>query len=851
MIVSDVDGDPSRAFKDHEPFSQSLQDRTPEYLNTEYSNTLMIRSYLKTALRTLWKHRGFTAINVVGLAVSLAVALLVLLFVRQQWRMDRFHAESEQIHRVTTFDEDGTPHYATSPRPLAAALRASAAGLDAVAPVDRDGATFLVHKQKSVNVEAIGTDQAFWTVFNGFPFRAGTKETALSRPRTAVLSLETARDLFGTDRPVGKTFRHEGQTEYTVVGVVAPPEGPSHVTADVYLSTAGDETATSDPDAWEEIYSRYTYVRLGEDTAPAALQTTATKLFEDRARSDVTGEIELVVQSLGDMRFSSALSNEDAGMLQLPGWIFWLMGGLAVVALLAAGFNYVNLSVARSLRRAQEVGVRKTMGAQRTQLVAQFLGEAVLTALFATIGGVALLSGLVPLFNDLYLFTLLDLPPLELRALLQPGVVGLVVGIGVLVGLLSGAYPAFVLATYRPAQVFSHQGDTSMGGGSPWLRRALITTQVAFTLILIITATTMLRQARSMATADHQLRTDRLVSVQLQDVSYERFRAVAKERPNVEAVSAINNLMLGPSNYISHPVRSDRVEAPIGPVAYAVDTTYVQDMALPLRASLANWEERFATGDPVLLNRAAVRALGFDSPREILGTDVTQGEPSKSTRSRTVVGVVDNFDFTGSGDIYTEVMGHTPDDPVMLYADPDRYNHALVRARTDDLAGLRSELERVWTERLETVYPFESRFYDDVLRMRHGPLGNLASIVGGVALLAILIAALGLLSLAAYHVRTRTKEIGVRKALGASVTDVVARLSRPFAVLVAGAALVAAPVAWTLNQWWLQLMADSVEVRIGIVLLCVGGLVGIALFTVATQTVRAARIDPATTLRDE
>jgi putative ABC transport system permease protein len=811
----------------------------------------MIRSYLKTALRTLWKHRGFTAVNVVGLAVSLAVALLVLLFVRQQWRMDRFHADSEQIHRVTTLDQDGTPHYATSPRPLPAALRASATGLDAVAPVDRDGATFLVQGQKSVNVEALRTDEAFWTVFNGFHFRAGAKETALSRPHTAVLSLETARQLFGTDNPVGKTVRHKGQTEYTVVGVLAPPEGPSHVTADVYLSAAGEDAATADPDAWEEIYSRYTYVRLGENTAPAALQAAVTNLFENRARSDVAGEIELVVQSLGDMRFSSALGNEDAGMLQLPGWIFWLMGGLAVVALLAAGFNYVNLSVARSLRRAREVGVRKTMGAQRSQLVAQFLGEAVLTALLATMGGVLLLTGILPLFNDLYMFDLLGLPPLERGALLQPGVVGLVVGIAVLVGLLSGAYPAFVLATYRPAQVLSRQGDTSTGGGSPWLRRALITAQVAFTLILIITATTMLRQTRSMATADHQLRTDRLVSVQLQDVSYERFRAVAKELPNVEAVSAINNLMLGPSNYISHLVRSDRVEAPIGPVAYAVDTTYVQDMNLPLRASLPNWENRFAAGDPAILNRAAVRALGFDGPREILGADVTQGDPSRSTRSRTVVGVVDNFDFTGSGDIYTGVMGHTPDDPVMLYADPDRYDHALVRARTDDLAGLRAELERIWTERLDTVYPFESRFYDDVLRMRYGPLGDLASLVGGVALLAILIAALGLLSLAAYHVRTRVKEIGVRKALGASVPDVVARLSRPFAVLVAGAALVAAPVAWMLNRWWLQWMADAVAVRVEIVLLCVVGLVGVALLTIATQTVRAARIDPAQTLRSE
>jgi putative ABC transport system permease protein len=353
-----------------------------------------------------------------------------------------------------------------------------------------------------------------------------------------------------------------------------------------------------------------------------------------------------------------------------------------------------------------------------------------------------------------------------------------------------------------------------------------------------------------MATADHHLRTERVISVQLQDVSYDRFRTVAEALPKVEEVSAINNLMLGTSNYISHPLRSDRVEAPVNAVSYVVDTTYVRDMNLPFRVARSNWAERFASGKPILLNRAAVEALGYDRPREILGAQVTRGDPAIATDEHTVVGVVENFEYTGSGDIYGGGH-HTKNDPVILYADPDQYDHAIVRAQTNDLAALRGELKRAWTERLDTLYPFESRFYDDVLRMRYGPLGDIASMVGGVALLAILIAALGLLSLAAYHVRTRIKEIGIRKALGASVTDVVVRLSRPFALLVAGAAVVAAPVAWIVNRWWLQLMADTVDVNVGVVVLCVVGLVALSLLTIATQTVRAARVDPAQTLRSE
>jgi len=828
---------------------EALIYRDPRDVCRQFNTPHMIRSYLKTAVRTLWKHRGSTAINGIGLAVSLAVALLVLLFVRQQWRVDRFHSESDTIHRVTTLDRDDGSRYATAPRPLPTALRESVTGLGAVASVDKNEDSFVVHDHESLTVETIQTTDAFWKIFDGFQFRAGAQSGALSRPRTAVLSPETARQLFGTAPPVGESFRHEGEETYTVVGVLAPPDGPSHVNADVYLST--DESATaSTPDAWKQIYTQNTYVRLGDDTTPSSLQSAAETLLENRARSEVAADLQLLVQSLGEMRFSPTLANEISGLLILPRWIFWLMGGLALVALLAASFNYVNLSVARSLRRAREVGVRKTLGAQRTQLVGQFLTESVVTALFASGIAVLLLAGLVPLFNDLYLFSLLDLPPLEMKGLLTPGGIGGTVGVAVLVGLLSGAYPAFVLATYRPAQVLSTQGDAATGRGPSWLRSALIAAQVAFTLILIVTAATMLRQTRSMATADHQLRTERLLSLQLQDVSYERFRSAAHELPNVETVSGINNLMLGPSSYTSHPLRSDRIDSPIEPVAYAVDTTYVRDMNLPLRASLADWDERFASGESLLLNRAAVQALGFDSPQEILGTTVTQGDPSQSKAARTVVGIVDNFDFTGAGDVYGN-MGRARTDPVMLYADDDRYDHALVRARTSDVAGVRGDLKQLWRERLDTAHPFESRLYDDVLRMRYGPLGDLASAVGGVAVLAILIALLGLLSLAAYHVRTRTKEIGVRKALGASVLDVVTHLSRPFALLVAGAAVVAVPVAWVLNRWWLQLMADPVGVRAGVVLLCVLGLVGVALLTVSTQTLRAARIDPATTLRDE
>jgi putative ABC transport system permease protein len=813
---------------------------------TRQSQAIMGASYLKTAVRSLWKHRGFTAINVVGLAVSLAVSLLALLFVWQQWRVDRFHSDADRLRRVTTTFE-GT-RYATSPRPLQNALREQASGVAAVAAVDHDE-TFLARGETSLSVDVIETDSEFWRVFDGFRLRSGTRGEVLARPRTAVVSVETARQLFGAEDPVGRTFQLRGETEYTVTGVLAPPTGPTHVGVDVYLSTEGDAPPT-EPEAWRSMYTTATYVRLADGAPGPALQKTMNTILQQRAAPEDRDRYRLVLQSLTEMQFwAGATSNDFAARFDIPFWFFAMFGGLSVVVLLAAGFNYVNLAVARSLRRAREVGVRKTLGARRAQLIGQFLGEAVVTALAASVVAAGLLTVLVPAFSNLYLFDLMEVPPMDASILLDPTVVAGIVGAGVIVGLLAGAYPAFILSSYRPVQALSSRGTTSTGG-SPRLRAALITAQVAFTLILVVTAVTMLRQTRHMAQSDFKLDTERMVAVPLHDVSFDRFRRAARDLADVAAVSATSNLMLGPSNYTSDNLRSRHVDTPVHTIYYSVDTSFVETMDLDLLAQAPNWRVDWADGRAAVLNESAVEALGFASPSAALGQTIQDLENDRVVE-HPIVAVVGDFEFRGIGEVYSSGYVGTKGGEVMLVADPSRYDFALVRARSDDLAALRGDLEEMWTRRLETVYPFSARFYDDVLRMRHGPMQNFGVIVAGVAFLAILIAVLGLLSLAAYHVQRRTKEISVRKALGATATNVVVQLARPFAGLVLGATLGAIPVAWGLNAWWLRLLSDPVSVGGGVVGGCALALAGAGVLTVATQALRAARIDPARTLRDE
>ena len=801
----------------------------------------------KTAWRSLRNRPAVTLLNIAGLGVSLGVALLVLMFIRDQWRIDRFHTDADRIHRISTTHQGRL--YATSPAPLAGMLRdAEVAGVEAVSALARDVSTFVVDGEQSIAVRALIADAEFWKVFNGIPLLRGSRTTALSEPMTAVLSAETARELYGSENPVGKTLLRAGEQEYTVVGVMAPLPDPSHVSADVLFSPPSTGPSTDAASAhWERMFSQYTYVRLAPGTAAASVLASAQALFDQHASPRVKERSSLHRMSLADLRFGDMHSNEIHPRTQLPVWMFGVLGVLAAIGVIAAAFNYVNLTVAHSLDRAREIGVRKTLGAHRRQLMTQFLGEAVLTSLLA--GGVAgaLFITASPAFNNLFIFNLMRIDAVDASELADPAVLGLIALVCIGTGLIAGLYPALRLSGFNPARSLKGQGKSL--SGSSRLRKGLIAGQIVFSLVLLVTAATFFQQTRYMANADHELRTERLVSVALEDVSYESFRDAVDGLPDVEMTAAVSHLMLGPSNYSSRdillPGETERQDV----VYFSVDTSFVANMGLTLRASRPNWQAALASEDGMLFNASAARLFGYESASAMLGQTVTF--PSQARQTRTVVGIVNDFEVSGIAEVYTSNDRFGRDKPMMLYWSPENASHALVRSRSGNLAALRDRLEATWTNRIATAHPFSARFYSDITRMRYGPLQDAALLTSSVAGLAILIAILGLLSLAAHHVRTRRKEIGVRKALGARVQDVTLELSKGFAGIVAGAALLTLPLAWLLNRWWLQFFSDRIDLSVLMIAACALGLVALSLAVIASQTIRAARLDPTLCLRDD
>ena len=634
-------------------------------------------------------------------------------------------------------------------------------------------------------------------------------------------------------------------TPFTVVGILAVPPGPTHLNVDMIFARrppARDYAA----DDWSRVYDRYTYVRLADGGTTEALEASVTRLFRTRAEPEDVAVHAFRAASMHEVRFGGMRSNEISFRLVLPVWVYGVLALLAAISVAAAAFNYVNLTVAQSLGRAREIGVRKTLGASRGQLMGQFLGEAVLTALLAGVVASLLVAVLAPAFNGFYIFTLLELEAVDARALREPAIIGLVGLVCVGTGLAAGLYPAAVLAGFQPVTVL--RGRAREAAGTSRVRTLLVAGQVAFSVLLLVTAATFLRQTRHMADAQHTLRTERLVAVELEDVDYAAFRRAMEGLPDVEGVYGVDHLMLGPSDYSSAAIRPPGASVAQTILRYAVDTSFVMHMGPRLVAEVPNWATAYAAREGVIVNEAAARAFGYDRPSDLVGDGITL--PGEDPSGRTVVAVIENFDTSGIADVYAG-GGVSARRPMLLAASPSALRHGLVRSRSGDVAGLMDTLEEAWATRLATKHPFEAQFYSDVTRMRYGPLQDAAQMTTAVAGLAIVIALLGLFSLAAHHVQARTKEIGVRKALGARIRDVVATLSRGFAGLVAAAALVAAPAAWLLNRWWLGFFADGVNVGAGVVAACAGGLVALALAVIGSQTVRAARRDPVAALRDD
>ena len=812
----------------------------------------MLKHYLAVAFRNLLRHPSYAFINVAGLTVGLACCLVIFQYVAFEYSFDRFHAHEASLYRVNTAmtqaGEEQAPG-AYTPHAMGPALAEAVPELERVSRVHPTYSPAVVSSpsrpERVFEEEGIVyVDPDFLEMFT-FPVLSGDA-AALAEPGAALVSASMAEKYFGRADPMGQVLDIAGEIDrsYRVAGIFEDAPANSHLQFDFLLPVGSLVTeGYTEPEAawgWNN-FATYVQIRPGADAAAAERRMTEVyRIHFPEAFREQGFVPHVFAQPLRGIHLNAEIQGPPAAMGSHRTVQFFTLIGL--ITLVIALVNYVNLATARAMDRAREVGVRKAVGADRRQLVLQFLGESALTIVASALLAVILAAALTPVVNRL--------AETQLTAALwgSAGFWAASLGLLAVATLAAGLYPSFVLSSFKPSAVL--RGRPGAFGAHLWLRRGLVVLQFAATVVLVGGTAVVYDQLSYMRRMDIGLELDQVLTVAgprvLPDgtegeAAVNTFAEELRRLPSVRQVATSTTLPGGGFNWNGASVRKaeDDPTAAIRAVLTWVDTSFVSLYGLELAAG--DLEEFRVEPDSnewtwtLVANETAVNALGFASPHEAVGRPIDFGG-----NEAVIVAVVRDFNWSSA---------HTERQSV-FFGRVAGGSQVSLRIGTDDIQETLAAVEAAFT-RLFPGNVFRYAFADESFDEQYRQDERFATLFAFFAGLAVAIAGLGLLGLAAFAAQQRTKEIGVRKVLGASVADVVALLSRDFLKLVVAAVVVASPVAYFLMRRWLETFAYRIE--LGVAPFLVAGTVALvlALATVSTQALRAASADPVKALRYE
>jgi putative ABC transport system permease protein len=810
----------------------------PAFLkNSIYWSATMSVNSLKTGYRHLRKHKGFAVINIAGLTVGLALFILLALYIRFELGFDRFHEHRDRIYRVEQIlaHESGTENSAGCPTPLSQALTAEFPGFEAVTrTIYQSTVTLAAAADQQIEDRGLFfADPAFLTIFT-FPLVKGNPASALSEPGSLLVTESLAGKLFGSEDPIGRTVRIFGERDVKVSGVLKNIPPDSHLQFQAVLSAStlvawnGPRTFTRWGDNWVPVYVK---------TAPGhSLEALNAKIRHFlRKYQGQQSRNELYLRPLSRIHLHAAVKFEFALVGSYKNLV--ILGAVAIFVLLIGVVNFVNLTTARATDRGREIGLRKVVGAARPSLIRQFIAESMLTVIIAMTLALAVARLCLPEFNKIVNRTL------SLNFIRDP-VVGLALFLLTLVvGFLAGGYPALVLSSYRPAHVFREYG--SAGGGSHRLRTALVVFQFAVSISLIIGAAVILRQHRYLMAKDLGYSSEQVIIVPARgsDAEIRTYQQELLRHPEIRAVATSDYPIHSSTNwcYISWEGAAPDSYMKIN-VNY-VDPEFLPAYELRLAAGRNFSQEMRAWKDnAVIINETAARRIGWPDPvgkRLVYNVDYR----SRNVGGATVVGVVKDFHFLSL---------HNPIGPIMLrlIADKSAGGHISVKFSGRDVAGVLG----IVGERYGAIFPgspFSFRFLDEDFSQMYLEEKKAGRIVFYLTVVAIFIACLGLFGLSSYAIRQRTREIGIRKVLGAGVPAIAMKLTRRFLVLVAAANVLAWPIAALVMNNWLKNFPYRISLAWPVFVMSGCAAFLIAAAAVIGQAVRAARLNPAQSLKYE
>ena len=794
----------------------------------------MFRNYLKVAVRNLFRHKAYSFINVSGLAIGMACCILILLYVQDELSYDRFYENADQIYRLeanvkTRSGETGK--WPATSGPMAPTLLDDYPEITQAVRIKPVGTMLISYEKVSCYEEhLLFADLSIFDVFT-FPLIRGDPKTALQQPNSIVVTQAIAEKYFGNADPMGKLLRLDNKHDYIVTGVLQKVPSNTHLKFD-FLASISSLNTLNDRVAF--LFNNWgsfmlsTYILLPEGYPPVQLEEKLS-LFAEKVMAKLTGagfEFAFYLQPLTRIYIES---ESDIRTI-------WIFSAIGFFILFIACINFVNLSTARSANRAKEVGMRKVVGANRMQLIKQFLGESVLLSSIALLLSVALVELSLPTFN------ILSGKELAISYFDNKLFLFSLFAITLFVGILSGSYPAFLLSAFRPVEVL--KGSLRTGLKSPLLRRILVVFQFVLSIILLIATGVVHDQLGYMRNKRLGFNKEQVVAMPiLKDPSLRKKYELIKNEllRNPRILNATASSQVPRSSFEGYVIRREGNEGSEAKMMgnLFVDYDFIETLGMELAAG-RNFSKDSATDETkgFIFNESAVRELGWESSQASIGKQI---EWDGWQKGRIIIGVVKNFHFLS---LRHEI------EPIVMILWPERFNFISVRIRPDDIPTTLALLENKWHE-FAPGYPFEYSFLDDDFDKLYRAEDRLRKTFGCFSLLAIFIACLGLFGLTSFATEQRTKEIGIRKILGASVSGIVLLLSKEFTKLVIVSNLIAWPIAYYAMNRWLQDFAYRIHIGLGTFLLAGAIALAIALLTVSFQAIKAALANPVEALRYE
>lgn len=812
-------------------FFRSYTVRKPEFLNL-IIHWIMIGSYIKTSSRSIVRHKLFSTINIIGLAVSMSVGLVIIAFIFDLNSFDDFHAKKDRIYRIIT--TNNTMHLATTSVKAGKRIQETVSGIEELTLLRRGFGGDVTVDKIVLPIGGLWADENFFKVFS-FPFLQGDPATALMEPYSLVLTERSAKRLFGMTDVLGRAVKFD-TLDYVVTGILKDIPKRSHLQFEALASFATVELQKPDTDGgfmnWESMYMNYVYVVLPPNSDPRNLQANLDKLCVEENKAIDNAKIFLSVQPLTEIVLGKRLVNQIGPVMS--SLAIWILSGLGTVVILSACFNYTNLSIARSLRRSREVGIRKVIGASKSHVLGQFITESVIISMLSLILSFLLYLLLRSKFLSLHQF-LGNLTTLSI----SPKLIAYFVILAFIVGIAGGILPALFFSRLNAVRVLKDASSLTLFRYVN-LRKSLIVLQYIFSLILITTTIIGYKQYKSFLTYDLGFTTENILNINVQGNKAELLKNELLKLPEIDKVSqslivmSLGNIYGGQMKYKS---LNDSA---------SVWLNFIDEHYLPLHEhtllagkNFTPRHEKAEENEAIVNEQTLMRFnIGEKDPNRAVGEVITI-----DGKQLTIVGVVKDFHY--------ETLEDNIQPMVFRYFTNASYGYVNAKITSSDWPSTLAKVENVW-KKMDKIHPLDAKFYHDQIEQAYSAFSMMIKVVGFLSFLAVCIASMGLFGMVVFTTETRLKEISIRKVLGASDGMLMYLLSKGFLALLTIAAFIALPITYIFfNSVVLSSFAYHQPIGIGELLFGAGGVMLLAVLMIGSQTLKVARSNPADILRNE